>query len=320
MAESDYFLHPDARCESERIGKGTRIWAFAHILPGARIGEDCNICDGVFVENDVVVGDRVTVKCGVQLWDGVRLADDVLVGPNSTFTNDPFPRSRHYPERFLETRVERGASIGANATILPGLTIGEDSMVGAGAVVTHDVPARGLVVGNPARLIRYIEAQREPLPNRLYTLGEVPRNQASGVGRPTLADCRLVPLPSFADGRGSLTAMETGKELPFQPSRVFFLKGTPEGEGRGGHAHRASDEFLVALEGGVTVRLYDGREEREFRLEKPDAGLYLPPMIWIDLYDFTADSLTLAIASHPYDRSDYLFDKAEYERAMRGEA
>jgi UDP-2-acetamido-3-amino-2,3-dideoxy-glucuronate N-acetyltransferase len=150
-------VHERGLCESTDIGPGTRIWAFTHVLPGARIGADCNICDHVFVENDVVVGDRVTVKCGVQLWDGVRLADDVFVGPNATFTNDPFPRSRAWPERYPVTVVERGASIGANSTILPGLVIGERAMVGAGAVVTRDVPPGAVVVGNPARVVGHVD-------------------------------------------------------------------------------------------------------------------------------------------------------------------
>src|SRR5688500_3203619 len=135
---ADVFVHPHALCESAAIGPNTRVWAFAHLLPGARIGADCNICDHVFIENDVVVGDRVTVKCGVQLWDGVALEDDVFVGPNVTFTNDSFPRSGQRPPQFLRTRVRRGASIGANATILPGLTVGEYAMVSAGAVVTRN--------------------------------------------------------------------------------------------------------------------------------------------------------------------------------------
>lgn len=151
-----YFVHPNALCESENIGEGTRVWAFAHVLPGARLGRDCNICDGVFVESDVIVGDRVTVKCGVQLWDGVRLGDDVFVGPNATFTNDLFPRSRVYPEKFLGTVVESGASIGANATILAGTTIGSGAMIGAGAVVTRSVPPNAIVVGNPARIVGYV--------------------------------------------------------------------------------------------------------------------------------------------------------------------
>jgi acetyltransferase-like isoleucine patch superfamily enzyme len=151
--DTPYFRHPQALVESTRIGRGTRIWAFAHVLAGAVIGRDCNICDHVFVENDVTVGDRVTIKCGVQLWDGLRLEDDVFIGPNVTFTNDAFPRSREYSDR-PETWVRQGASVGANATILPGITIGEHSMVGAGSVVTRDVPPFAVVVGNPARVRR----------------------------------------------------------------------------------------------------------------------------------------------------------------------
>src|ERR1700761_3859061 len=135
-----FFVHELGRCESAHVGDGTRVWAYAHVLPGARIGADCNICDQVFIENDVVVGDRVTVKCGVQLWDGLRVENDVFIGPNATFTNDRFPRSKQYPEKFAETVVEQGASVGANATILPGLRLGRHCMVGAGAVVTRSVP------------------------------------------------------------------------------------------------------------------------------------------------------------------------------------
>ncbi len=140
--------------QSKQIGEGTRIWQYVVVLPGAVIGRDGNICSHCFIENQVVVGDRVTVKCGVQLWDGVTLEDDVFVGPNVTFTNDLQPRSRNASAKLLPTLVKKGASIGANATILPGLTIGEGAMVGAGSVVTKDVPPRTLVVGNPARVIR----------------------------------------------------------------------------------------------------------------------------------------------------------------------
>ena len=148
-------IHPQAICESSRIGKGTRVWAFAHILPGAQIGEDCNICDGVFIENDVQIGNEVTIKNGVQVWDGVRLGHRVFVGPNATFTNDRFPRSKQYPDKFAQTTIQDDASIGANATILPGVKIGRGAMVGAGAVVLRDIPARAVVAGNPARVIGY---------------------------------------------------------------------------------------------------------------------------------------------------------------------
>jgi acetyltransferase-like isoleucine patch superfamily enzyme len=120
------------------------------------MGTDCNICDHVFIENDVVIGNRVTIKCGVQVWDGVTLEDDVFVGPNATFTNDGFPRSREWPDPFARTLVKKGATIGANATLLPGITVGRGAMVGAGAVVTHDVPANAIVVGNPAFIRGYV--------------------------------------------------------------------------------------------------------------------------------------------------------------------
>ncbi|OIO66275.1 MAG: dTDP-6-deoxy-3,4-keto-hexulose isomerase [Zetaproteobacteria bacterium CG_4_9_14_3_um_filter_49_83] len=143
-------IHSLADVQSEHIGSGTRIWQFCVVLSGARIGDNCNICAQVFIENDVVIGDNVTIKNGVQLWDGLRIEDGVFIGPNVSFTNDLYPRSKQYPDEFPRTVVKSGASIGANATILPGIIIHENAMVGAGAVVTRDVPAGVTVVGNPA--------------------------------------------------------------------------------------------------------------------------------------------------------------------------
>lgn len=149
-------INPLADIQSSHIGSFTRVWQFVVILPNARIGADCNICSHVLIENDVIIGDRVTVKAGVQIWDGLRIEDDVFIGPNVTFTNDPFPRSKQYPAAFAVTIVKAGASIGGGATILPGITIGRRAMVGAGAVVTRSVPDRAVVVGNPARVVRYL--------------------------------------------------------------------------------------------------------------------------------------------------------------------
>ncbi|WP_110969242.1 acyltransferase [Pseudomonas huaxiensis] len=150
-------FHELADVKSSSIGDDTRVWQYSVILSGAVIGSNCNICAHTLVEGDVVIGDNVTVKSGVFLWDGTRIADDVFIGPNATFTNDPMPRSKVYPESFTGITVKQGASIGANATILPGVTIGVRAMVGAGAVVTKDVPDFAIVVGNPAKVIRYVE-------------------------------------------------------------------------------------------------------------------------------------------------------------------
>ena len=140
-------------CSRSISGVGTSIWQFSVVLPEAQIGNECNICSHCFIENDVIIGDRVTVKCGVQLWDGLRIENDVFIGPNVTFTNDMQPRSKQYPEVFYQTIIREGASIGANATILPGIEIGQGAMVGAGAVVTKSVAAGLTVVGNPAKEI-----------------------------------------------------------------------------------------------------------------------------------------------------------------------
>jgi len=145
-------IHALADVQTKDIGEGTNIWQFCVVFPAARIGKNCNVCAHVLIENDVVVGDNVTIKSGVQLWDGLRIEDNVFIGPNATFTNDLHPRSKVYPNTFPQTIIKEGASIGANATILPGITIHKNAMVGAGAVVTKDVLEGATVVGNPAKV------------------------------------------------------------------------------------------------------------------------------------------------------------------------
>jgi acetyltransferase-like isoleucine patch superfamily enzyme len=146
-------IHPQALVDSNvALGPGTRVWAFAHVMSGAVIGADCNICDHTYIEGKVRMGDRVTVKSGVYLWDGLQIEDDVFIAPNAVFTNDLRPRSKRYYSEYLPTNLRQGCTIGANSTILPGLTIGRWAMVAAGAVVTRDVPDFALVIGNPARV------------------------------------------------------------------------------------------------------------------------------------------------------------------------
>jgi len=154
-ANQSIFIHSLADVHPETIiGNQTKIWQFAVIIKGARIGHDCNICAHTLIEGNVIIGNHVTIKSGVYLWDGTHIEDNVFIGPNATFTNDKLPRSKHYPESFATLLIKHGASIGANATLLPGIVIGEYAMVGAGAVVTTDVAPYSVVVGNPAKPIK----------------------------------------------------------------------------------------------------------------------------------------------------------------------
>jgi len=301
----DYFKHPNSIVESQSVGDGTRVWAFAHILPGARVGRDCNICDHVFIENDVVVGDCVTVKCGVQLWDGITVEDDVFIGPNVTFTNDPFPRSRQRPDKYARTLVRKGASIGANATILPGLTIGVNAMVGAGAVVVADVPPNAIVVGNPARITGYADSARNGGKSVTRTLAREP-------GETRVKGVRLHRMPVVSDLRGSLSFGEFPQHLPFIPKRYFTVFDVPGYDVRGEHAHKALHQFLVCLKGSCSVAVDDGTNRDEFLLDSPEVGVYVEPMVWVVHYKYSPDAVLLALASHVYNADDYIRDYDEF--------
>jgi len=318
MSAPEVFVHPQGLCESKTVGEGTRVWAFAHVLAGAKIGTGCNICDHVFIENDVIVGDDVTVKCGVQLWDGLRIGNRVFIGPNATFTNDRFPRSKQYPDQFLGTVLEDGVSIGANATILPGLRIGAGAMVGAGAVVTRDVPPNAVVVGNPAVIVSYQDSSAQKLKGQARQTNapdEIGARQELAVG-----DCWIERLPNFADMRGSLAVLEEGKGLPFVPKRVFWVFNVPSRDVRGEHAHRRCEQFLVAAHGGVSVVVDDGTKREEVRLDSPTLGLYLAPMVWGVQYKFDKDAVLMVAASEPYDGTDYIRDYAEFRRLVADRA
>lgn len=149
-------IHPTSDVKSIDIGENTNIWQFCVVFPQAKIGSNCNICAQVLIENEVEIGNNVTIKSGVQIWDGITIEDEVFIGPNATFTNDLFPRSKNPEWKLSKTVVKKGASIGANATILAGVTIGENAMIGAGSVVTKDVPANTVWYGNPAKFIREV--------------------------------------------------------------------------------------------------------------------------------------------------------------------
>jgi UDP-2-acetamido-3-amino-2,3-dideoxy-glucuronate N-acetyltransferase len=314
-APARFFAHPEGRVESSDIGPRTRVWAFAHVLEGASIGADCNICDHTFIEGGAVIGDRVTVKCGVQLWEGVTLEDDVFVGPNATFTNDPFPRSRRRPPEFARTLVRRGASIGANATILPGVTVGSGAMVGAGAVVTRDVPPRAIVIGNPAVVTGYVDGNAGG-EARLRTREIRPGQRVEET--PLVGNARLYELPRITDSRGHLSFAEIHQSLPFPVVRYFLVFGVPSREIRGEHAHRTLDQFLVCVHGNCSVRLFDGDASEEVLLNRPDLGLHVPPMVWATEYKYSADAVLMVLGSDIYREEDYIRDLDEY-LALKGD-
>jgi dTDP-4-dehydrorhamnose 3,5-epimerase-like enzyme len=254
----------------------------------------------VFIENQVHIGDRVTIKCGVQVWDGVTIESDVFIGPNATFTNDPFPRSKQYPEKFLQTIIHTGASIGANATILPGIQVGTHAMIGAGAVVTRDVPAYAIVVGNPARIRGYVSTtDSKAVPSQIATT----EPEALSVSK-----AKLIELPRIADLRGGLSFGEYDQHLPFIPKRYFVIYDVPSIEVRGEHAHREQHQFLVCLKGSCSVVLDDGKSRDEVLLDRPNIGLYLPPMVWGIQYKYTPDAILLVLVSDVYDADDYIRD------------
>jgi acetyltransferase-like isoleucine patch superfamily enzyme len=186
MHDRSYFVHPHALVETESIGEGTRVWAFAHVMKGATVGKNCNICDHAFVESNVTVGDGVTIKNGVSIWDGVSLDDHVFVGPNAVFTNDRNPRAevKKGPDQFVSTKVLEGASIGANVTVVCGVTVGRYAFIGAGAVVVRDIPSYSLMVGNPARQIGFMCECGEKLTESLScTCGRRFERDAGGLRR-----------------------------------------------------------------------------------------------------------------------------------------
>jgi acetyltransferase-like isoleucine patch superfamily enzyme/dTDP-4-dehydrorhamnose 3,5-epimerase-like enzyme len=296
-------IHPTADVQSAQIGENTQIWQFCVVLPGARIGSDCNICSHCFIENDVAIGNNVTIKNGVQAWDGIVLEDDVFIGPNVTFTNDENPRSRQRPDEFLKTVVKKGASIGANATLLPGIVIGKDALVGAGSVVTSDVPPGTVVVGNPARVLRYA-IDSEPATNTTEL--------RSAPIAPIISGVHWIELTSIHDVRGHLTVAEWSKHLPFEPKRVFFVHRVPSAKVRGAHAHRQCQQILLCLTGSVHVVVDDGAKREEMILDSPDRALLVPAGIWATQYRYSKNAVLAVFASHEYNEDDYIRDYDQY--------
>jgi UDP-2-acetamido-3-amino-2,3-dideoxy-glucuronate N-acetyltransferase len=299
-------IHALADVQSSMIGAGTRIWQYVVVLPQAQVGKECNICSHCLIENDVIVGDRVTVKSGVQLWDGLRVDSDVFIGPNVSFANDRFPRSKERPVRFLTTHLHTGASIGAGAVILPGLEIGAKAMIAAGAVVTRSVPANAIVVGNPAKIIGYVNTPRSSAADAL------PAAQQIGISATQVRGVNLHRMVKVADIRGSLSVGEFPKTIPFEVRRYFLVFDVPSKETRGEHAHHACHQFLICVSGSCSVVADDGVTRQEFILDSPDLGIHLPPMTWGIQYKYSSDAVLLVFASDYYSAADYIRDYTEF--------
>ncbi len=300
--------HPAALVETEHTGAGTRIAAFAHLLPGAIVGADCEIGGQVLIENDVRVGDRVTIQSGAQLRDGARIEDDVFIGPNAILLN---ATPRQAPTG--HTVVREGAAIGAHATLLPGVTIGRKAVVEVGAVVTQNVPPHAIVTGNPARIVGYVEL---PKPPAEIVAQPFSPDEAAARKPAKVRGVWLQRMPVIPDLRGNLAVGEIGKELPFEPKRYFVVFDVSSREVRGEHAHRALHQFLVCLKGECALVVDDGVTREELRLDSPAIGVHVEPLVWGIQYKFSSDALLLVLASDKYDPADYIRDYDEFERLV----
>jgi serine acetyltransferase/dTDP-4-dehydrorhamnose 3,5-epimerase-like enzyme len=275
------------------------------VLPKAVIGRHCDIGEQCVIDDGIVIGDRVTLGAGVRLANGMRIEDDVFVGPNATFASDPAEPA--------VTTLRQGASIGANATLLPGVTVGREAVVGAGAVVTRSVPPHAVVVGNPARIIRYTTGSK-PAPE---SVRHVPRRVAEAM-KSIVEGVTIARVPMVKDLRGNLSARQVDAGIPFAPKRYFVVMDVPSKEVRGEHAHRTCQQLLTCLRGSVNVVVDDGVNREEFVLDNPELALYLPPMVWGIQYKYSADASLLVLASENYDPADYIRDYEQFLREKTG--
>ncbi|MFA0581961.1 WxcM-like domain-containing protein [Vibrio breoganii] len=299
-------IHKTSDVQSSDIGDNTTIWQYVVILSNVTIGSNTNICSHCFIENDVSIGSNVTIKSGVQVWSGITIEDGVFIGPNVTFTNDKQPRSKQYPEVFLKTVVKKGASIGANATILPGITINENAMIAAGSVVTRNVPPNAVVMGNPAKITAYVGTERNKNSTPQLVNEMTNTSKVKGV--------TLHNFPLIHDLRGNLSVGEFEKEIPFKPKRYFTVFGVPSKEVRGEHAHKQCQQFLLCLSGSCNVLVDDGTNREEYILDAPNKGIYLPAMTWGVQYKYSIDAVLLVFASDYYDADDYIRDYADFKK------
>jgi len=298
VIDKNIYISSLADVQTSDIGVNTKVWQFCVILPKAKIGANCNICANCFIENDVVVGDNCTIKSGVQLWDGISIENNVFIGPNVTFTNDKKPKSKKHLPNPLRTKVGKFSSIGANSTILPGLSIGEHCQIGAGSVVVFDIPDYAVVVGNPGRVVKF------------------ERKNIQGTSQNAFSSKYIFALQHFKDRRGDLIVSEAKKNVPFDIKRIFIIKNVPNSKIRGAHAHIRCHQALLCLQGSFKILIDNGKSSNEYFLENTNYGVYIPPLCWSIQFDYTSDAIILALASHQYDEKDYIRNYIAYKKYL----
>jgi acetyltransferase-like isoleucine patch superfamily enzyme len=303
----NFKVDKSAQVFTENIGDRTNIWQFVVILKQAQIGSDCNICSHVLIENDVVIGNRVTIKSGVQIWDGVTLEDDVFVGPNASFSNDKFPRSKKHQKEVLRTVIRKGASISSGAVILPGIEVGENAMIGAGAVVTNNVPANAIVKGNPGRITGYVDSS--PI-----ELNESQFNSQDDETKPLISvkGVEIIKLKAYSDIRGNISVANFDEEIPFEPKRFYMVSGVPSKETKGQFALKTCQQFITCVRGSCQILVDDGKNRQEILLNSPNFGVYIHPKVWVTQYKYSEDALLAVFASEQYYPEDYIRNYSDF--------
>jgi dTDP-4-dehydrorhamnose 3,5-epimerase-like enzyme len=249
----------------------------------------------------------VTIKSGVQIWDGVTLEDEVFVGPNVSFTNDKFPRSKKHQKKVLQTIIRRGASISSGAIILPGIEVGENAMIGAGAVVTNNVPANAIVKGNPGRITGYVDSSQIDVAQNYSSIeGEVSNILIDVKG------VEIITLKTFSDIRGNIAIANIKEDIPFVPKRFYMIYGVPSKETKGQYALKTCHQFITCARGSCKILLDDGKNQKEILLDSPRIGLYIHPKVWVSQYRFSEDALLSVFASEEYNPEDYIRNYSEF--------
>jgi UDP-2-acetamido-3-amino-2,3-dideoxy-glucuronate N-acetyltransferase len=291
-------------CQSSNVGSGTKIGDFSYIGPDVKIGENCRIDHHVALTGKICIDDNVAISSGVKLDGDILIEEGVQIQSNVVLTGKrPSERSS---QKITEGKIRVGARtiIGAQSTILPGVTLGIRAMISPNSVITRSVPAHALAAGNPARVVSYFTSAGELIANEKFQLS--PLSPTTDIVDSPIRGVKIFSFPKIIDTRGNLSVLEFESDLPFAPKRLFFVTGARNQFVRGEHAHRTGHQLLICLSGSIVVLVDDGRERYEYRLDKPEIGLYLEPMVWATQYDHQENSCLAVLASNHYDPSDYI--------------